>query len=367
MRQQARCRLSMMLSCASLCMSNVERVGWAFATHGGFPPTPASWGYSGVVRDWTVAYFMGNATGPNNPTEVAAQSRFGIAGVGWQNNNKGSNFSHEERFEAAAAKQIKTSRPAAKVMVTRDTQVVTSFWDSARSAMTTHPEFFLRDPRSGLPVSRAWVSPAGNTPKFWLNFSNAHAAAWWEEAFYGEAIARYDGVYTDCSCEDPPGIDRATLLAVKAAGQISVDRVLLRAAAAGKWVSSWSHDGEVRKPSCAADVRSLLARGQAYATVQHQFNQADHEQSLPTAVAAFLLTRGQYATLMWAVAGIYESATVYVWDAPLLERDWGMPRGDAVEQRTGVFRREFEGGIVVLDCNSFAAAFSPAESDSVVA
>jgi len=32
-----------------------------------------------------------------------------------------------------------------------------------------------------------------------------------------------------------------------------------------------------------------------------------------------------------------------------------------------VFRREFEGGIVVLDCNSFAAAFSPAESDSVVA
>lgn len=58
---------------------------------------------------------------------------------------------------------------------------------------------------------------------------------------------------------------------------------------------------------------------------------------------------------------------MYAWDAPLLERDWGMPRGDAVEQRTGVFRREFEGGIVVLDCNSFAAAFSPAESDSVVA
>ena len=57
--------------------------------------------------------------------------------------------------------------------------------------------------------------------------------------------ARYDGVYTDCSCEDPPGIDRATLLAVKAAGQISVDQVLLRAAATGKWVSSWSHDGEV--------------------------------------------------------------------------------------------------------------------------
>ena len=171
--------------------------------------------------------------------------------------------------------------------------------------------------------------------------------------------ARYDGVYTDCSCEDPPGIDRATLLAVKAAGQISVDRVLLRAAAAGKWVSSWSHDGEVRKPSCAADVRSLLARGQAYATVQHQFNQADHEQSRRSC------SRGVSNAHVGCL--IYESATVYAWDAPLLERDWGMPRGDAVEQRTGVFRREFEGGTVALDCNSFAAAFSPAESDSVVA
>ena len=135
--------------------------------------------------------------------------------------------------------------------------------------------------------------------------------------------------------------------------------MLLRAAAAGKWISSWSNDGEVRKPSCAEDVRGLLARGRAYATVQHQFNQADNEQTLPTSVAAFLVTRGQHATLMWAVAGIYESATMYAWDALLLERDWGMPRGDVVEQPTGVFRREFDGGTVALDCNIFAAVFSP--------
>ena len=344
---------------SAMPLGNAERVGWAFAKHGGFPPTPASWGYSGVVRDWTVAYFMGNASGPNNAAEVAAQSRFGIAGIGWQINNKPGNYSHEEQYEAAAAKQIKTSRAAAKVMVTRDTQVVTYFWDSARAVMMEHPEYFLRDPKTGQPVSRAWVSPAGNTPKYWLNFSNAHAAAWWEDTFYGEALAQYDGIYTDCSCEDPPGIDQATLLAVKAAGQISVDRVLVRAAAAGKWISSWSHEGEVRKPSCAANVRDLFERGKSYATVQHQFNQADKEQTLPTSVAAFLVARGQHATLMWAVAGIYESATMYSWDAPLLERDWGMPLSDVVEQPTGVFKREFEGGTVALDCNIFAAAFSP--------
>ena len=95
------------------------------------------------------------------------------------------------------------------------------------------------------PVSRAWVSPAGNTPKFWLHFSNAHAAA----SMVGGGLlrrARYDGVYTDCSCEDPPGIDRATSCSPsRRPVRISVDQVLLRAAATGKWVSSWSHDGEV--------------------------------------------------------------------------------------------------------------------------
>ena len=47
------------LACTlGMSVGNVERVGWAFATHGGFPPTPSSWGYSGVVRDWSVAYFV---------------------------------------------------------------------------------------------------------------------------------------------------------------------------------------------------------------------------------------------------------------------------------------------------------------------
>ena len=81
--------LGMALHLVSIASATgVERVGWAFAEHGGFPPTPTSWGRSGVVRDFTVAYFMGNASGPNNAAEVAAEARFGIAGIGWQINNK---------------------------------------------------------------------------------------------------------------------------------------------------------------------------------------------------------------------------------------------------------------------------------------
>jgi hypothetical protein len=155
--------LPMMLLLVKATHGRVESVGWAFAQHGGFPPTPSSWGFSGVVRDWTVAYFMGNASGPNNAAAVAAQSRFGIAGIGWQINNKLGNYSHEEMYEAAAAQQIRALRPEAKVMVTRDTQVVTYFWDSAREAMRDHPEYFLLD-ASGAPISRPWVRCSVSNP-----------------------------------------------------------------------------------------------------------------------------------------------------------------------------------------------------------
>ena len=107
-------------------------------------------------------------------------------------------------------------------------------------------------------------------------------------------------------------------------------------------------------------MRALIARGLTYSTVQLQFQQGDVEQTLPTSIAAFLLARGQHATLMWAVEGIYESATMYSWDKALLERDFGRALGETVEMPSGVFKREYEGGTVALDCNIFAAAFSPA-------
>ena len=55
---------------------NVERPGWGFAKHGGFPPLP--WGASGRPQDSTAVYFAGNASGLNNASEAAAQARFGM-------------------------------------------------------------------------------------------------------------------------------------------------------------------------------------------------------------------------------------------------------------------------------------------------
>ena len=94
---------------------NVERPGWGFAKHGGFPPLP--WGASGRPQDSTAVYFAGNASGLNNASEAAAQARFGIVGIGWQLNNQGSDFRHESKWEEMTARQLKSLRPGVRTMV----------------------------------------------------------------------------------------------------------------------------------------------------------------------------------------------------------------------------------------------------------
>ena len=63
-------------------------------------------------------------------------------------------------------RQLKGLRPGLRTLVTRDIEVITVLWDETRQAMAEHPEFFLQD-ATGRPAQGRWVSPAGDTPKFW--------------------------------------------------------------------------------------------------------------------------------------------------------------------------------------------------------
>ena len=361
----------MAFSLATTALAASMHPGWAFDARGGHPPLPTGWpAYSGVLRDSSVVYFAGNASGADSPSEIAAEARYGIAGLGWQLSNVPSNNSNLEHFEAATATALKAARPGVKVMVTRDTQVIGIFWNSTRAALAAHPEYFLLDPKTGKPIVEPWGSPTKNTPKSWLNFTNPAATAWWEEVFIGEALAQYDGVYTDCACEDPPGIDAATLAAVRAAAQASVDRVAQRAAAAGKWMSSWASPGAtlackwgvecdvITPANCAAQVRGLLARTAAsYAAPQLQYDFRDTSQRLDVTAAAFLLVRALSATLMWPVTGTYESVADFPWDDALMTRDFGRALNATGEVADGVFVRRYERGVVRLDCGAFEASF----------
>ena len=172
-----------------------------------------------------------------------------------------------------------------------------------------------------------------------------------------------------CSCSSPPHVELAAFDAVRASAQLAFDTLLTRAAARRKWLSAWDDDGVVRRSSCTADVRALLARSSTRlglrsdaqhgnATLQMRFDYRDPEQDLELSVAAFLIVRGRYATLMWPVTSVYERASAFPWNRSLLEHDWGAPRGEAQQPSDGLFSRRYEHGVARLDCNAHAASFT---------
>eukprot|EP00966_Prymnesium_polylepis_P214584 4969222-Prymnesium_polylepis.1 len=213
-----------------------EFPGWALRAHGGRPPLPFA--PSGRLRDVSVAYFLGSAEGFDSAREVAAEARLGIVGVGWQLDSVRSNHSHLEAAELVTAAQLKLHRPAVRVLVARNSEVVSTFWDAARRAFqdATKNDYWVCDTNGSI-VEVPWVSPAGNTPSRWINFSNPAAEAWWATEHVGPVLKSplLDGWYFDCADGDPPGVDPAAFALVKASAQAAVDRILPRAAAAGKW------------------------------------------------------------------------------------------------------------------------------------
>ena len=210
-------------------------VGWGFAAGGGFPPLPASF------RSWqlnrsTVGYFLGNASGMDSVAEVRAEvGKFGVVGIGWQLNNIPSKYSHLETFEIEEARKLKAMRPGVKVMVLRNTEVASVFWDSAKKVMDDPNTQDYWTQCGGKPCAGVWASPAGNTPKYFFNFSNPDLRAWWVHEYVGTALDNplFDGVYYDCSCGSPPG-DHLDQAAMQRAAQGAFDEVLAMATKKGK-------------------------------------------------------------------------------------------------------------------------------------
>ena len=101
-----------------------------------------------------------------------------------------------------------------------------------------------------------------------------------------------------------------------------------------------------------------------YGNDQRQFNQT---------LAAFLILRGKFALLQYAVIGPYECAAEpcgkpnspasgfgpYAWSS-LLDKDYGEPLGAPTVSAAGVWERKWSKATVSLDCSSWTASFGPA-------
>lgn len=364
--------IAVLLNVVLVVESQNWAVGWGFNSHGGFPPLPASW-QNYRMKSASVGYFLGNASGMESRAELAAEDRFGIAGLGWQLSNIPSHHSHVEQYEIEEAKRLKALRKDVKVMVTRDSEVTTPFYDMSKKVMfdPTTQDYWTQC--GGKPCERPWSSPAGNTPKYYFNFSNPRFVDWWLNEFIGSAVRNdlFDGIYFDCACEAPLG-DNLNQTQMKADAQVAFDRALKMISASGKWASSWNNDGELpQQGNCTDQMRRWIAMGANDANTmqivapQFRNNVSAFGRAMNNTIAAFLISRGKSATLMFPVLGDYGAAIDYKW-SPLLDTDFGEPLGPATEQRHAVFTREWSKATVTLDCTKLKSSFVLGEVGSRV-
>jgi hypothetical protein len=235
-------------------------VGWGFVKHGGFPANP--WA-SYQMNLSTTAYFVGNASGMDDPSELHKETQLGYVGIGWQLNNKPSNFTHLESFELLEAQRLKALRPDIKIGVLRNTEVVTVFWDSARKVMFDPATQDYWTQCDGKPCAGTWRSPAGNTVKYFLNYSNPKMVDWWIYTYIGQALneSDVDGIYFDCSCGKVPGVPDPDVPKFSADAQAAFDRALAFIKSKNKWASAWNSDGAISQRNCASTMNHWMQKG----------------------------------------------------------------------------------------------------------
>ena len=345
-------------------------VGWWAAGRGGVPPMPTSLQSYAINRS-VAAYFVSNNSGLASPAELQLETQLGIVGIGWNlfhdATARGDPFADPngsfagggglERYEAMQAAALKRARPAVGVMVTRTSQVLSTFFSAFRKVVNETDLWLQSPPGSGNPIRAQWGSDGGAlgpTLKYYLNFSNPRARAWWLEQYIQPALEQpnIDGVYTDCSCGTPPA---ETFTQAEADGrQLAFAQALTLAKAKGKWFSAWEGPAVVDPPTgpgpgCVATMQKLIALGQN-TSLGMQLATSPSFGVSQTVLAAFLLARGESAVIV-----------LRVFDRPLgkpfpmpgcVDRnaDPGTPLGAAVLNGTSLFTRRYTHAHVSLDC-----------------
>jgi len=355
----------------------VWNVGWGFNKHGGFPALPPSWqSTTGLTM---AGYFLGNASGLDNPAELEAENRFSVIGIGWQLDNIPSHYSHLEQFEVKEAKALKKLRPDAKVMILRNTEVGTVFWDKIKAKMYDPETQDFWTQCGGKPCKGSWGSPAGNTDKYWFNFSVPTLTKFWVEEFVMAPLRQhpdlFDGVYFDCSCGSPPG-DSLNQNQMQADAQVAFDRALSEIKALGKWASAWNSQGQMQastnSEACEKQMDDWLGftsdparAGLSLQIGAPAFYAPTHDpetlrvQNLT--LAAFQVVQNARSVLELPVKGAYGLADGYAWGG-VLDLSFGAPKGEGVKVGPGLYRREYEGFRVEVNCTDLAGSFVPPQS-----
>ena len=343
--------------------------GWGFKTHGGLPAMPFAMQRRYFLNQSVVGYFVANNTGLANEAELAAEAKLGIVGIGWNLDHLAtSQAGGLERYEVEQAAALKAARPDVTTMVLRNTEVVSTFWDAFRAAENKFDIWLQHPPGSGTPISEPWGTddPAsgGVTPKYFLNFSNPAARAWWLDKYVTPALEHpdIDGVYTDCSCGSARGYTPTN--AEWEGRQLAFDAALALAKSNGKWLSAWTGAAVSTAPKSAADCAGTMMRLlQLGADEEHSLQVRGFWSGFSvkqTTLAAFLLARGPSAAIVLPPYDRPMLKGIFTLEGVDPNADPGMPLGPAtvggVDNTT--FTRAYSKANVSLDCATFTASIA---------
>merc|ERR1712232_1110150 len=81
--------------------------GWFPGTNGNLPRPKKTY----LMNLSTAMWFVGNDTGMNNMIELTAEAQYGAMGIGWELNNKLSNFSHQDEWTEQTSISLKKINP----------------------------------------------------------------------------------------------------------------------------------------------------------------------------------------------------------------------------------------------------------------
>ena len=127
-----------------------------------FPPLPSSW-TTWDLRASTAGFFLGNTSGQNDAAESARETSLGVVGLGWQLGLRDGaawavNGGLESR-QREAARLLKVSGSAVKVMVSAELDCTSPQWEASAAAIRNRSlarRVFMHHPNGSLWLDHKW-------------------------------------------------------------------------------------------------------------------------------------------------------------------------------------------------------------------
>ena len=174
----------------------------------GFPEgNPAMPNPTYMMNLSTAMWFVGNDTGMNNEIELNAEAQYGAIGIGWEINNKNSNYTNADEWIEQTAISLKKLNQNLLTLAPRNTECIGIIWNIARNAINNNKkDLFLTDPNNNNEIYLfKWQGEGYSFDAAYLNFLNNNSINYWITNWIEPIIKNnnFDGLYWD-HCDQPP-------------------------------------------------------------------------------------------------------------------------------------------------------------------